>query len=183
MDIVKELERLEDLYFGEWEEEKGPLVEALRPLHQKMVQDEDAFNRFLVQTAERFGGAYIPYLFWEKLAHFLQVQEERTWLQELIRAFANSDFDEEEQLQMKPLLVTYMAQEKDFELDKLRAQVIDKAHPSVREYFLKLLSFVKKNTKATEMYCEKFQMLRHTAPDFDLLGLPVTQLRERLQGV
>ncbi|RMG64235.1 MAG: hypothetical protein D6722_17075 [Bacteroidetes bacterium] len=183
MDIVKELERLEDLYFGEWEEEKAPLIEALRPVHQELAADEDAFNRFLVQAAERFGGAYIPYLFWEKLAQFMDVPEERTWLQELIRAFANSDFDDEEQMQMKPLLVTYMAKEKDFELDKLRAQVIEKAHPSVREYFLKLITFVKKNTKATGMYCEKFELIRQIPPDFDLLGLPITQLRERLAGV
>ncbi|GAB4404566.1 MAG: hypothetical protein OHK0039_04830 [Bacteroidia bacterium] len=183
MDFVKELERLEDLFYGEWEEDKGKLIPELLQLHLVVGQDGDEFNRFLVQCAERFGGAYIPYLFWDKLSYFLEMQEERAWLQELIRAFANSNFDEEEQATLKPLLVVYFAKEKDFEIDKVRAVIIDKSHPTVRDYFNKLINFVKRNASATEMYCEKFQLLKDVHPDFELLSLPITQLKERLQEV
>lgn len=179
MDIVKELEKLEDKFYDEWQEEAGELVSGIEELHKYARQDKDTFNRFLVQTAERFGGAYIPYLFWEKLSDFHSEPENRVYLHQLIKTFINSNFDEEEQMKMKPLLVTYFAKEKEFELGKIRALVVDKSHPEVREYFYKLLSFVEKNQRATEMYCEKFDLLIGTFPDFDILGLPITQLRER----
>lgn len=181
MDLAKELDKLEDSYYGEWEENKEPLVAALKELHLVARKDESGFNRFLVLTADRFGGAYIPYLFWDKLSDFLSVPEERTFLQQLLKAFVNSGFDEVTQKMMKPLVVVYLAKEKRFELDKIRAIHIDKAHPEVREYFQKLSSFVEKNQKSTEMYCEKFAMLTNIHPDFKLLSMPITQLKERMQ--
>lgn len=180
MDIVQELEQLEDKFFGEWEEAREPLVQALTDLHIQTLEDRDAFNRFLVQTAERFGGVYIPYLFWQKLADFMETPEERAYLQELVRAFIESNFEDEEQRKLKPLFVVYFAREKDFERDKVRTQLIDPAHPQVREYFNKLIKFVDNNKKATNMYIEKFDMLRDAFPDFELLNLPITQLKEKL---
>jgi hypothetical protein len=180
MDLVKSLEKLEDQYYGDWEEDKELLIRDLTNLHMEAGEDEDSFNRFLVQTAERFGGAYIPYLFWDKLSYFLDVPQERHYLQELIRAFVESSFEEEEQKKMKLLLVTYFAKEKDFEVDKIRALILDKAHPDVRDYFNKLISFVNKNAKATEIYCQKFDLLKTVHPNFKLLGLPLSQLKEKL---
>ncbi len=180
MDIVKELEQLEDKFFGEWEEERMPLVQALTDLHIQTQDDRDAFNRFLIQAAERFGGVYIPYLFWQKLSEFIDTSEERAYLQELIKVFIESNFEDEEQRKLKPLLVVYFAKEKDFEVDKIRTQYIESAHPQVREYFHKLLRFVETNKKATNMYIEKFEMLRDAFPDFELLNLPITQLKEKL---
>lgn len=180
MDMVKELERLEDLFYGEWEENKDSLVKELLALHLEFGADNDTFNRFLVQTGSRFGGTYIPYLFWDKLAYYFDVPEERTYLFNLLQVFTESNFEDEEQKKMKPLLVTYFAKEKPFELNKIRAMIIEKAHPQVKEYFLKLLSFVEKNQKATNMYCEKFMMIKDIHPNFELLGLPITQLREKV---
>jgi hypothetical protein len=180
MDLVKELEKIEDLYYGEWEEDKDKLVSALTELHLEAGEDEDDFNRFLVQTADRFGGAYIPYLFWDKMAYFLDSPLDRTYVQKLIKAFTNSNFDEDEQMKMKPLLVPYFAREKTFEVSKVKARIIDKAHPDVKEYFYKLMNFVDKNKRATEMYCEKFDLLKDVHPDFNLLSLPITQLKDRL---
>lgn len=179
MDIVKELENLEDKYYGEWEENKESLIGALEPIHKELLEDREQFNRFLVQTAERFGGAYIPHLFFHKLSEFLDTPEERAYLQELIRVFAESNFEEEEQKKLKPLLVVYFAKEKEFEHGKLKTMYFDKAHPEVREYFMRLLNFTQKNKKATEMYIEKFDLLKGIFPDFHLLGLPITQLREK----
>ena len=181
MDLAKELDRLEDSFYDEWEEDREPLVKELDKLHLEARKDLDSFNRFLVLTADRFGGVYIPYLFWDKLSDFLTVPEERTYIQQLIKAFVNSGFDEVTQKMMKPLMVVYLAKEKRFELDKIRAKLIDKAHPDVREYFQKLRSFVEKNQKSTEMYCEKFSMLTNVHPDFALLSMPITQLKEKMQ--
>lgn len=181
MDIVQELQKLEDQFYGDWEESREALVKAISPVHKEAKKDADLFNRFLVQTADRFGGTYIPYLFWAKLADFLQDEEQRTYLQDLMGKFADSNFEEEEQHELKPLLVVYFAKEKVFEINKIRALIIDKAHPEVKDYFLKLLNFTEKNQKATDMYCEKFDLLKGIHPDFELLGLPITQLRDRLQ--
>ena len=165
MDIVKELEQIEDKYYGEWEENKAAMVEAMTELHKRELADPDQFNRFMVQTSDRFGGAYIPYLFWTKLSSFVgENQDDRFFLQQLIKAFVNSNFDEEEQRVMKPLLITYFNAEKEFELNKVWTKIVDPAHPSVREYFQKLLNFTKKNQKSTEMYAEKFMMLRNIHP-------------------
>lgn len=180
MDIVKELEKLEDKYYGEWEEDKVPLIKELTELHKSVSDSEDGFNRFLVQCSERFGGSYIPYLFWDKLAYFIDTPEERYYIQELVKAFINSNFDDAEQRMLKPLLVTYFAKEKVFEINKLRAMLIDKAHPDVKEYFMNLLNFIEKNAKATEMYCEKFELLRTVHPDFSLLRMPISELREKI---
>ncbi|MDX2284101.1 MAG: hypothetical protein NW241_08055 [Bacteroidia bacterium] len=181
MDIVQRLEALEDLFYGEWEEDRAQLIPHLLELHMGAASEEDTLNRFLVQTAGRFGGAYIPYLFWDKLSFFYNNPLERIYLHELIRVFINSDFGDEEQKMMKPLLVVYFAKEKTFEIDKIQTMLLDAAHPVVKDYFHKLFSFVEKNQRATEMYCEKFELLKDFQPDFELFSLPVTQLRERLQ--
>jgi len=182
MSIVSELEKLEDKFFGEWEEDKKPLIDALKEIHRREGEDGDAFNRFLVQVAPMFGGAYIPYLFWDKLSFFQENPDERLYIQQLLKNFVDSDFEEEEQVLMKALIVVYFYQEKDFETNKIKSLVIDKAHPSVREYFHKLLSFVEKNQKATEMYNEKFILLKNIFPNFDMMNLPITQLREKLKA-
>ncbi|TAE48078.1 MAG: hypothetical protein EAZ89_15935 [Bacteroidetes bacterium] len=183
MDIVNQLDDLETLYYGDWEENKEKLLSALMELHLEAGQDENTFNRFLVEASGRFGGAYIPYLFWDKLSYYLDSAPERAYLQKLIQDFVEADFDEEEQKKMKPLLVTYFAREKDFEIGKIRYMLLEKAHPMIQEYFEKLLTFVNKNQKATDMYVEKFLMLRSIYPDFGLLNLPITQLKDKLKGL
>ncbi len=183
MDFIKELQAMEDKFYGEWEEDRNTLIPELTQLHLNAAEDANGFSRFLVQVSDMFGGIYIPYLFWDKLAYFLKAEEQRTYLQDLMLKFSNSNFEEEEQSKMKLLLVVYFAHEKEFEINKIRAKVIDKAHPEVKEYYLKLLNFTEKNQKATNMYCEKFGLLKDIHPNFDLLGLPITQLKERLQGV
>ncbi|MEM9984691.1 MAG: hypothetical protein AAF804_06295, partial [Bacteroidota bacterium] len=85
MDIVKELEQLEDKFYGEWEEDKTQLLTGMENIHRSVWEDRESLNRFLVQSAERFGGSYIPHLFWNKLSDFLDTPEERAYIQELIR--------------------------------------------------------------------------------------------------
>lgn len=181
MDIHKVLDELEEKYYGDWAENKETLFAELDKIHREISPDRDLLNRFIVQINDRFGGAYIPFVFWDKLAEFLSKPEQRTYLYEIIKAFANSDFDEEEQKRMKPLLITYFANEKQFEIDKIHTLVIDKAHPSVKEYFFKLFNFVRKNQRSTEMYCNKFMLLKNIHPDFEMMAMPITQLKDQLQ--
>ncbi|MEM9986542.1 MAG: hypothetical protein AAF804_15730, partial [Bacteroidota bacterium] len=94
--------------------------------------------------------------------------------------FCESNFDDDEQKKLKPLLVVYFAKEKEFESGKVKTLYLDKAHPEVKEYYMRVLNFTQKNQKSTEMYIEKFDLLKGLFPDFHLLGLPITQLREKL---
>lgn len=181
MDFIKQLQKLEDKFYGEWEEDRDVLVSELSKLHKEASADPDTFSKFLVHSADMFGGIYLPYLFWEKLSQFMKAEEQRTYLQDLMIKFSNSNFEEVEQSRMKPLLVVYFAKEKEFEINKIRAKVIDKAHPEVKEYYHRLLSFTEKNQKATNMYCEKFELLSEIHPNFELMALPITQLKEKLQ--
>lgn len=183
MDITKLLEELEDKFpVDEIDTHKPQIIERLLELHMEAAEDEENLNRFTVQSAERFGGIYIPYLFWMKLADFWEYPQTRAYVFHLIKAFANSDFGEEEQKLIKPLLIAYFAKEKQFEKDKLQTQVFDKSHPAVKEFFEKLLTFVDKNQRSTEMYLEKFTLLKDYRPDFSLLNLPITQLKSELES-
>ncbi len=181
MNIIERIDALEDKYPDlEIEGAKPALIKELLLLHQDAMEDGDNLNRFTVQAAERFGGAYIPYLFWDRLALFYDDPFERDYLFQLVNSFAVSNFEEDEQRLMKPLLITYFAVEKEFERDKIIAQIAAKAHPEVREYLEKLFTFVEKNQRSTDMYREKFELLRNVMPDFNLFQLPITQLRDQL---
>ena len=182
MDISKTLEELEDKYYGEWEENRETLIPQLANIHQDVLSDPELAQEFRFRVIHHFGGAYIPYVFWEKLADFMdKPDDERTFLQETIRAFTESDFDAIEQKKMKPLLVVYLITEKDFELNKLNSQVITKTHPSVKDYFQFLHNFVTKNARATAMYLRKFEMLKDMYPDFEMLDRPIPELEEEFE--
>lgn len=178
MNIVKELDKLEDLYYGEWEESRTNLAQFLWPVFEKANKDEDTANEFLLRTIKRFGGAYIPYLFWVRLHKFIDApDDERPYIHEILKAFSDADFEEPETHRMKSLIVAYFAMEKEFEITKLYTLSIAKAHPTVKEYFQSQLDFIQKNKKATEVYTEKFKLVSGHKPDFDLLKKPLSELR------
>ena len=80
----------------------------------------------------------------------------------------------------RPLLITYFAMEREFEVNKLITLVVEKAHPSVIEYFKKVQNFVLKNKTSVDMYIEKFNMLKDYAPNFEMLRMPVSKLKEAI---
>ncbi|MFK7971507.1 MAG: hypothetical protein AB8F95_14145 [Bacteroidia bacterium] len=179
MDLVKALDKIEDQFYGEWEEDRGQLAAALKPLHEEAEADAETRTAFILRAMNRFGGAFIPYLFWKSLSRFVSDDaEERPFIQEIIKSFADSNFEAEEQQKMKALLVTYFSREKDFELNKVESLHISKKHPEVQEYFTHLRTFTERNASSTEMYQEKFSLVKDIYPDFAVLAQPITQLRE-----
>jgi hypothetical protein len=186
MDIAKTLEQLEDKYYGEWEESRDTLVGELKTIHQELAtSDPDRLQEFKFRVINHYGGAYIPYVFWQQLATFLnpaQQEDARTFLHEILKSFVDSDFEEPEKMKMKPLVVTYFTAEKEFEINKLKTLVFEKSHPSVRDYFSTLEGFITKNKRATVMYRRKFKMLKDYFPDFKLLDQPLSYLEESLQN-
>lgn len=184
MDIVALLNAIEDKYVeNELEEIREKAVEEITELHQQVVEKKpEELDRFLLLSAGVLGGVYIPYVFWYKLGEFYDGDEiqARDFLQKLIQMFTLSNFEEEERRMIKSLLIAYLSREKEFEIDKIRTLIIDKTHKDVKDYFYKLFSFVEKNSKATVMYCEKFKLLKDYAPNFELLGYPVSKLKEIL---
>jgi hypothetical protein len=184
MDIAKLLEEIEDKYAdNELEDIRVAAVEEITMLHQRVVEENpSSLDRFLMLSADSIGGVYIPYIFWYKLGEFYDGEEieAREFLQKLIKSFTLSNFEEVEQKMIKSLLIAYLAKEKEFEIDKIRTLIIDKTHKDVKDYFYKLFNFVEKNHKATVMYCEKFKLLKDYAPNFELLGYPVSKLKDLL---
>lgn len=182
MDILEKLNEIEEKYAESIDDTRNEAIAEIAAFHQQVVEDEpEEVDRFIIMAADVLGGIYLPHLFWYKLGEYYDGnQDARIFLQELIKIFTESNFEEDEQKRIKSLLIAYMAKEKEFELDKIRTLIVEKTHHTVRHYFYKLFDFVEKNKKATEMYCEKFALLKDYQPNFDLLGLPVTKLKEML---
>lgn len=184
MDIAALLNQIEDKYAdNELEEIREQAVEDITELHQQVVEKKpEELDRFLLLSASTLGGIYIPYVFWYKLGEFYDGDEiqARDFLQKLIQIFTLSNFEEEERRMIKSLLIAYLSVEKEFDIDKIRTLIIDKSHREVKDYFYRLFEFVQKNSKATVMYCEKFKLLKDYAPNFELLGYPVSKLKSIL---
>ncbi len=181
MDISKTFDQLEDKFYGEWEEDREKLVKEIKALQDSLADDPEASREFEFRVISYFGGAYIPYVFWSQLGKFMDSPEdERPFLQEIIKIFSKSDFEEAEVTKMKPLIVTYFAKEKEFEVNKLRTLVIDKAHPTVKEFFMSMLQFIHKNDKATTLYQLKFDLLKNRYADFSMFNKPLSYLRENV---
>ena len=181
MSLVKELDKLEEKFFGELEENRDGILPELQKHHKDATtKGSKESKEFAQAVVNRFGGIYIPYLFWVELASFLQDNENRKGLFGVLEEFAQSSFEPEEQKKMKSLLITYFAMEKEFELDKIQSLIIEKAHPKVQEYFSKIRDFVGHNEKAVAMYIEKFNILAEREPDFELMRMPLIKLKEEL---
>lgn len=182
IDIADQLYEIEDKYSETLDEAREDAINEIKALQEEVLANmPEELDRFLLISADTLGGIYLPYVFWYKLGEFYDGNTDaRIFLQELIRIFSVSNFEEEEQKKIKSLLVAYLAKEKEFEMDKIRTLIIDKSHHSVKEYFYKLFQFVQKNRKATTMYCEKFEILKDYQPNFELLSLPVSRLKEIL---
>lgn len=184
MSLSKTLEQLEEKYYGELEEERGPVIEALAELHdQALSEGYEAFREFSDAAMGICGGIYIPYIMWVELGLYMENTEERTYIYKIMQAFVESGFEEPERKKMKPLLIAYFAIEKEFEINKIMALIVEKAHPTVQEYFKKVLNFVSKNKNSVDMYTEKFNILKVYAPSFELLRMPVIKLKEHLDLV
>ena len=117
---------------------------------------------------------------WVELAQFTADHGNREQMFAIVEAFVNSGFEEEERKKMKSLLITYIAIEREFEVNKIFTLIVDKSHPSVQEFFRKVQTFVAKNKTSVDMYLEKFHMLKHNYPDFDLFALPLIKLKEQM---
>jgi hypothetical protein len=181
MSLEELLEQLEEKYYGDWEEERGPVVEVLLPIQDEaLASGMESFRTFSDMVMDTCGGIYIPYLMWVELAYFIDQPEDRDRIHNIIRAFVNSGFELEESKKMKSLLITYFAEEKEFEVSKVIVLIVEKAHPDVQEYFRKVQNFVAKNKTSVDMYTEKFQMIKHFTPDFNLLRMPVIKLKDHL---
>jgi hypothetical protein len=175
-----QVRNLEERVGGDFETYREALLDAMKEIYIASMQEGyDGYMAFRSVALKAMGGIFIPYLLWTDLRYFFSNATYRSLIFEDINEFSLSDFEEEERKKMKPLLITYFSNEKEFELDKIHTKIIDPAHPSVKEYFAKITTFVSKNKNSTDTYLEKFRILMETYPDFELLGLPITKLKEQ----
>lgn len=174
-----DLQRIEAEYFAA-DEDKAAALAALDDLHRSVWNNAGEVAQFRRAVLQTCGGVYIPSVFWPELASFAKDQSNREFIFQIVQALVDSDFDEEMLNRIKPFLVVYFATEKQFELDKIKAFIVDKAHPRVREYFDKMTQFVTKNPASVQTYQRKFGMLQNHFPDFELFGQPVARLEEQM---
>lgn len=180
MNWEDQLQDIEDQYYAQ-DEEKTAAHQQLMELHRQLFgtpEEED----FIADAQHICGGVYLPELFWRRLAQFMAESgtAQRQSVHELFQSLVDSDFDENLLLRFKPLATVYMASEKQFEIDRLEAQVFADTHPQVKEYFTKLSQFGTKNPHVVEAYRRKFSLVREEFPDFGRFDLPVNQLEEEL---
>ena len=161
-------------------EDKEAAIEALQALHVPLLRKPDELRPFVHQAARVAGGTYLPYLFWIELVKFMDGKGDSELLYDLVLAFTESDFDEEDLHKIKPLLVVYFAKERVFQIDRIKAQIVEKSHPSVRDFFYDLYKFVETNHVSTQTYHTKLVMLKKYFPDFERFELPIPQLEEEL---
>jgi hypothetical protein len=181
MSLAKTLAELEERYYDELEEDRDAVINELAPLHEAALKKGIAeFRKFSAEAMGICGGVYIPYIMWVELGQFMDKQDNRTQLFAIMEAFVNSGFEEEERKKMKSLLITYVAIEREFEVNKIITLIVEKAHPAVQEFFKKVQNFVAKNKTSVDMYIEKFGMLKDSYPNFDLLALPLIKLKDHL---
>lgn len=184
MSLVETLEALDEKYYDDPDTHREAAIETLTELHeQSLMEGMESFRSFAEEAMTHCGGVYIPYIMWTELANFIEDPEERSHIFATIQAFVNSDFELPERKRMKSLLITYFAMEREFEVNKVLTLIVEKAHPEVQEFFRKVQNFVGKNKTSVGMYVDKFNMLKEYAPNFELLRMPVSKLKEHLDEV
>lgn len=183
MSLEAELQKIDERFkLSEGEDRDRTLaIEALKALHLPMLRGDEAVLKSFIQAAIRIcGGVYIPYLFWMEIVKFVDQRGDRDLLYEILEAFSSSDFEEAERNKMLPLLAIYFTSEKEFQVDKIKAYIVGKSHKTVQEYFTLLARYIEQNPKSVEYYREKLRILKSYYPNFDLLNLPTSTLREKL---
>jgi hypothetical protein len=181
MSLAKTLAQLEERYYDELDEDRAAVIQELSALHKAALDKGiPEFRKFAAEAMQICGGIYIPYIMWVELSQFIDHHDNRDQFFSIMKAFVDSGFEEEERKKMKSLLITYIAIEREFEVNKILTLIVEKAHPSVLEYFKKVQTFVLKNKTSVDMYIEKFVMLKDGFPDFDLLALPLIKLKDQI---
>lgn len=179
--LAEVLDQIEQIYF-EHDEDRRIAIDAFRELHQQVLADNDLREEFEYQVLTKAGGEYIPHVFWLALGQFLRTKqaEGRKQLFECLEALVESNFSDDLKGELKPLLVVYLANEKQFELDRVMSRIVEPAHPAIKEYVEKLVAFVPKNQHSVQTYKQKFDLLRDSFPDFERFALPLPRLQEEL---
>lgn len=183
MSLTEQLDELDQQYYENEEEEAENCVAALKKLHQSVLKRPEDLATFRQKAPQVCGGNYLPYLVWMELAKILDGEKGRDQLIEYLKAFVLSDFGEELQQKMKPLLAVFYAYDRQFEIDRVNAAALRDAHPMVLEYFQRMQQFATQNKAAVKAYYEKLQLLKGYFPNFDLFDLPVPELEEYLESI
>lgn len=179
-ELEEHLAVIEEAWMEDEEERREAVLDALRQIHLEAMRDAGKLAEFNRRAPDLCGGLFIPYLFWTELVRFLDGAGDRQALYDLIAAFARSNFDEEDQMKIKPLLAVYFQKERDFEVNRVKNDVISKAHPEVRRFLNGLTTFHEQNASTARAYYEKLLLLKGYYPDFEQFNKPTQQLKAEL---
>lgn len=182
MNIQEQLELINQEYYKADGENKAQVIEALKKIHVALLRNPEELKTFIHSVIRLCGGCYIPYVFWLELVKFIDGNGDSALVYQIIEAFCQSDFEEEELHKMKPLLVIYFSREREFEQDRIKAYIVDHSHKTVREYFAMLYRFVAHNTHSVQAYTQKLHLLKRFYPNFELFDLSVQELEAKLSS-
>lgn len=181
-ELEEQLAVIEEAWLEDEEERREAALDALRQIHLESMRSAEELAEFKLRARDVCGGIFIPYLFWTELTRFLDGAGDRQELYDLIEAYARSNFEEEDQMKMKPLLAVYFQKERDFEVNRVKNDVISKAHPEVRRFLQGLTTFAEQNANTVRAYYEKLLLLKGYYPDFDLFNMPAQRLKAELES-
>lgn len=181
MSLQAQLDELNNAFYEADGENREEIIAQVRSLHVSAIKQPELLSEFKEAAPTVAGGVYIPYLAWMELAAIIDGRGDRVYWLKLMQALADSDFEADTLRQIKPLLVIYYRKERDFERAKMESQIVNNAHPQVREFFHKMRGFADLNPNAANAYHEKFMLLKPFFPNFQLFELPVQELEAHLE--
>jgi len=184
MNLELELQNIYDKYLASEGEDKAGAIQALKMIHVPLLRgNPEVLSEFIFDAIRICGGTYIPFIFWMELIKLLEGRPDRELIYEIIQEFVNSDFDETECVRMKPLLIIYFTVETQFQVDKIKAYIVAKSHPSVIQYFQQYVyRAIEKTPKVVEAYRQKLWRLKGYYPNFEMLDMPTSLLEQKLSA-
>ncbi len=181
MTLEESIEKVRE-YYNETENRTWAL-DALKTLLAQVVGYPEHLAQFERLVADLGGGMFVPYLFWVEMGKYMDGKGDREALFQLIRAFAESDFEAEEREKMRPLLIAYFKREgNSFEISKIKAKIIEGAHKDVKAYFKEVEQYPERNPSAADTIVKKMHLLRRHFPQFELFSLTLQEIEERLSA-
>ncbi|MCS7297933.1 MAG: hypothetical protein RMK19_05635 [Bacteroidia bacterium] len=158
------------------------LIARLEALHEKVYSDEEQrieFERDVIKVAN---GIYIPHIFWIYLSAFIGDKDAyRPFLEYILQVYAQFPPHPLVDKRMRILLCVYFQEESRFYLDKLEDYLRKRSHPEKYKLIKDAQEFTNRNPRTSDIFRQKFYLLRDYSPNFELISTPLPHLRETLR--
>lgn len=157
------------------------IVAQLEALHESVLEDEKARSEFEQAVLKVADGVYLPHIFWIYLSAFLNDREVyRPFLEYVLQVYAQLPPSPFVDKRMRPLLYVYFMNEPAFYTNKLEAFLHRYAHPEKRSLVQDIRAYIQRNPTTVRIFQQKFALLKDYLPNFEMLSMPLPELRASL---